>query len=73
MSLDTVIWQPGWKALPQDEFRTQVADFLAENASWVIDGNYNAEVGDLTAAAATDIICMCLRIKHAPFNPSVGN
>lgn len=58
VSLDTVMWQPGWNELPKEEFRSRITLFIEQNESWIIDGNYNGYVGDLTAAAATDIICM---------------
>lgn len=62
ISLDTVYWRPGWKECPPDEMREIVADFLAKNKNWIIDGNYMRKIGNLTWDSATDIICKRLRI-----------
>lgn len=41
IELDAICHQPGWAALPADEFRSRVAAVAAGEA-WVIDGNYSA-------------------------------
>jgi len=56
LSLDTVFWRPGWGKTPEDEMQGQVSWFIAENPSWVIDGNYFRKIGTITIDAATDII-----------------
>jgi adenylate kinase family enzyme len=38
--LDTVKFLPGWRERPDEEITQVVDDFLANNAQWVIDGNY---------------------------------
>jgi adenylate kinase family enzyme len=40
LELDSVFHQPGWQPLPPEEF-IQVVAALADEDSWVIDGNYS--------------------------------
>lgn len=40
MYMDTVYWLPGWQPRELDSQKELIAAFLAENESWVIDGNY---------------------------------
>jgi len=40
--LDTVQFMENWKERPMEESRAIVAAFMADNNSWVIDGNYSA-------------------------------
>lgn len=40
--LDRVHWLPGWVERKREESAEIVAEFLNENKSWVIDGNYSA-------------------------------
>ena len=40
--LDTVYHMPGWQVRPEEDAKAIVAQFMAENDSWVIDGNYKA-------------------------------
>jgi hypothetical protein len=42
---------------PENEMQERVSRFIAENPSWVIDGNYFRKIGTITIDAATDIIC----------------
>ncbi len=42
LHLDTVYWQENWQVRPVEESKAIVADFMAENKSWVIEGNYKA-------------------------------
>ena len=42
LHLDTVYHMPGWKVRPEEESQAIVAQFMAENHSWVIDGNYKS-------------------------------
>lgn len=38
--LDTVQFLPGWAEREESEGRSIVSDFIRDNGSWVIDGNY---------------------------------
>jgi len=40
--LDTVQFMENWQTRPVEESKALVADFMANNESWVIDGNYKA-------------------------------
>jgi hypothetical protein len=59
ISLDTLHWQPNWRARPTDEFRVKVQERLDETAEtgWIIDGSYTSKIGNLVKDSATDIIC----------------
>lgn len=47
LELDSVFHQADWTPLPDDEFRSAVAAFVA-GESWVVDGNYTSHgVNDL--------------------------
>lgn len=52
LELDAVFHQPGWVPLPDDQFRSRVAD-LALADGWVIDGNYSAVLPLVWARADT--------------------
>jgi adenylate kinase family enzyme len=54
VELDGIFHQPGWAALPAEEFRRRVAEVTARDA-WVIDGNYSA-VRPLVWARADTVI-----------------
>lgn len=41
LHLDAVHWLPGWEERPHAEETDMVEQFINENHSWVIDGNYN--------------------------------
>ena len=42
LHLDQVHWLPGWTERAREESRQMVKDFLDQNSSWVIDGNYKS-------------------------------
>ena len=42
LHLDSVHWMENWTERPAEQSKAIVADFLAANDSWVIDGNYKA-------------------------------
>lgn len=42
LHLDTVYHMPGWHVRPNEESIDIVSKFMADNDSWVIDGNYKA-------------------------------
>jgi len=52
--LDSIFHQPGWRPLPEPEFRNRVAAKVA-GESWVIDGNYSA-VRDLVWDRADTVV-----------------
>lgn len=56
LELDSVYHQPGWIPLPDDEFRSIVSEFVAQE-SWVIDGNYtHGGVLDLSWQRADTVV-----------------
>lgn len=40
LHLDTIHFGPNWKIIPDCEMAIKIDEFLKENDSWVIDGNY---------------------------------
>ncbi len=58
VELDSIFHQPGWTALPRDDFRHRVAALAAADA-WVIDGNYSA-VRDLVWDRADTVVWLDL-------------
>jgi adenylate kinase family enzyme len=52
--LDSIYHQPGWRPLPDDEFRARVGALAAADR-WVIDGNYSG-VRDLIWARADTVV-----------------
>lgn len=40
--LDTVQFMENWQERPLEDSKRIVADFMASNSSWIIDGNYKA-------------------------------
>ena len=56
--LDKVHWLPGWRERERDEELKILGDFLGENASWVIDGNYNSLYFERRLEEADRIIFM---------------
>ena len=55
LELDAVYWQPDWQPLPRTEVRDRVRTFVNEHDDWVIDGNYQSCVQDITWERATDV------------------
>ena len=58
LELDGVFHQPGWVALPEDEFRRLVGA-TAAGGGWVMDGNYSA-VRALVWARADTVVWLDL-------------
>ena len=56
--LDRYFWQPGWVGTPTAQWRSVVADLVAEPA-WVMDGNYGGTL-DLRIPAADLIVFLDL-------------
>ena len=58
LELDAIFHLPGWRELPTDEFRAEVARFCA-GEHWVVDGNYHA-VRDVVWARADTVVWLDL-------------
>ncbi len=58
LHLDQVHHLSGWKARSQEEKNKMIRDFLTENDSWVIDGNYSKNLYAERTAQADIIILM---------------
>ena len=56
--LDCVHWQPGWKERLREEEICIVKEFMENNDSWVIDGNYSRVLHDQRMQQADKIIFM---------------
>lgn len=54
--LDALHWKPGWVAPPREEWR-ETQERLVERDSWIIDGNYGADL-DIRCARADTIILL---------------
>jgi adenylate kinase family enzyme len=54
VELDGIFHQPGWAALPSEEFRARVGALVAGD-TWVVDGNYSA-VRELVWARADTVV-----------------
>lgn len=59
LHLDKVNWAPGWNVRNKNDQMRIVSDFLADNSSWVIDGNYKSLSYDDRMSSADKIIFMC--------------
>lgn len=57
LELDSVYHQPGWESLATADFRKKVNAFTSQS-EWVVDGNYNSEIGDITWDRADTIVWM---------------
>ena len=59
LSLDTVMWKPGWGQATPDEFQAVVRSYMDRHheSGWVADGNYMRQGGLLVLEEATDVIC----------------
>jgi len=57
IELDAINHQPGWQALPTDEFRRRVAARLeAATAGWVVCGNYHDVVAAVVWPRADTVV-----------------
>ncbi|KAK7692153.1 hypothetical protein QCA50_003772 [Cerrena zonata] len=56
ISLDQVLWQPGWVVTPLPEFRAKVLAAIGQNKTWIVDGNYHTRLGTMVDDEATDVI-----------------
>ena len=59
LSLDTVMWKPGWSKSSRDEFQAEVKSYMDQHreSGWIADGNYVRRGGLLLLEEATDIVC----------------
>ena len=57
--LDQLHWQPGWRALPKDEWRAVQEKLFSTEPEWIMDGNYGGSM-ELRFAAADTIILLDL-------------
>lgn len=55
VELDSIYHQPGWTQLPDEEFRSRVAEVVA-GEGWVVDGNYYLRVGDEIVGHADTVV-----------------
>jgi adenylate kinase family enzyme len=53
--LDALNWQPGWKVLTKDEFRSRLSEAIAGDA-WITDGNYALLTFDIRMPRADLVI-----------------
>jgi adenylate kinase family enzyme len=53
IELDNLFWKPNWEMTDDDEFLGKVTSALADNDSWVVDGNYT-RVGSTLIWQQTD-------------------
>lgn len=58
LHMDSVHWLPGWNERPLVEEKEIVNRFLAEQESWVIDGNYGKVAFERRMAEADRIVFM---------------
>lgn len=58
LSLDTVLWKPGWEMTPPDEFQTTVRSYIDQHkdSGWIADGDYMRRVGHILHEEATDVV-----------------
>ena len=55
LELDSILHQPNWQRLPDDELRAAVSQVITDER-WVIDGNYSKVVKPLVWEAADTVI-----------------
>lgn len=53
--LDAYFWQPGWQPTPRDQWGERVVA-LAEQESWIMDGNYAATLAVRLSRADTVVV-----------------
>ena len=57
LCLDALSHRPQWEDTAVETFRSQTSEFIdAHSDGWIIDGNYQNKVADITWHSATDII-----------------
>ena len=64
VELDALHHGPNWSAPPAEEFRARVrAAMAAAPAGWVIDGDYDAKLGETVVGAADTIVWLDLPLR----------
>ena len=58
LHLDTIRFEENWQTRSQDQVKADLADFLHQEQSWVIDGNYSFAYFEERMAQADQIIFM---------------
>jgi adenylate kinase family enzyme len=53
--LDALCWEPGWKRIPQGEFRARIGEAISGD-SWITDGNFAELTFDLRLPRADALI-----------------
>jgi adenylate kinase family enzyme len=57
LELDSLNHRPNWTEASSEELEAHVREFMAGSANgWVVDGNYEAKLGDLVVDAADTIV-----------------
>lgn len=66
ISMDKIMWQPGWVETSREEFQTRLRAELDQepDKGWVADGNYDRRGGLVALEESTDVICWLFH----PFN-----
>jgi adenylate kinase family enzyme len=59
VELDALFWGPGWTQARTEDFRGRVTQ-IADQESWVIDGNYTGRLGDLVWRRADAVVWLDL-------------
>jgi len=62
ISMDRIMWQPGWVETPPEVFRKNLRAALDQDErGWVADGNYDRRGGLMAFEESTDVICQLIR------------
>jgi adenylate kinase family enzyme len=61
--LDALYWEPGWKALPIETFRSRLTEAISGD-TWITDGNYAIHTFDLRMPRADLVIWVERPLLH---------
>ncbi|KAF9551894.1 hypothetical protein CPC08DRAFT_714990 [Agrocybe pediades] len=57
ISMDRIMWQPGWVQTPTEEFQAKLRKQLDQaSGSWIVEGNYESMGGLMALEESTDVI-----------------